>query len=132
MLVYDASALVAYLNDEPGGAVVEELLNDADVPQYVHAVNLLEVFYRFARRDDVLVAREAIADLRATRLQVRDDLDAELWQDAATLKSDHVVALGDCIGLALARRLGAAFVTADKGDLKTATAARVCPITLIR
>jgi len=132
MRVYDASALVAYLNDEPGGNLVAEMLADDTMQHYVHATNLLEVFYRFARDGDIVIAREVIADLRTTGLQERTDLDVAFWEDAATLKADHVVALGDCFGLALARRLGADFITADRGDLKTATAAGVCRITLIR
>lgn len=130
--VYDASALLAYLNDEPGADFVAQSLLDETVTHYVHTINLLEVFYRFARRDDILVARNAIADLRTTNLQERDDLDTAFWEDAATLKADHVVALGDCCGLALARRLGAEFITADRGDMKTATAAKVCTVTFIR
>lgn len=130
--VYDSSALLAYLNEEPGGDIVGELLADETITHYIHAINMLEIFYRIARLDDVLVARNAIADLRTTLLQERADLDAAFWEDAATLKADHVVALGDCCGLALARRLGAEFVTADRGDMKTATAAKVCKITLIR
>jgi PIN domain nuclease of toxin-antitoxin system len=124
--------LIAYLNGEPGTDIVEELLEQTTTPQYIHAINLLEIFYYIAKRTDVLNARKHIALLLQLGIQERADLDAAFWEDAATLKADHVVALGDCCGLALARRLGAEFITADRGDMKTATAANVCKITLIR
>ena len=44
MIVFDASALIAYLRNEDGGVFVENLLDDADVEKVAHAVNLCEVF----------------------------------------------------------------------------------------
>lgn len=130
-MVFDASALIAWLKGEPGAALVEELLDDADVPRYVHAVNLLEAFVYFARNSDVLTARQAIADMRAVGLEERTDLDTAFCEDVAALKADHHVALGDCCGLALARRMNAV-VTADRGELRTPKDANVCSITFIR
>lgn len=45
MYVLDASALLAYLNDEPGGTEVEALLDDA----LIATVNLAEVLQRATR-----------------------------------------------------------------------------------
>jgi uncharacterized protein with PIN domain len=44
--VFDASALIAFLRDEPGAEVVESALS---VPEkcYAHALNLCEVYYDF-------------------------------------------------------------------------------------
>ena len=45
--VFDACALIAYLNDEPGADKVEDLLDQAQqnrVQVYVTAVNIYEVF----------------------------------------------------------------------------------------
>ena len=36
----DTSAMVAYVNNEPGGVVVEALLDGPDSVCYAHAVNL--------------------------------------------------------------------------------------------
>jgi PIN domain nuclease of toxin-antitoxin system len=46
--VIDASALIAFLRDEPGADAVENVL---DLPEtcYVHALNLCEVYYDFWR-----------------------------------------------------------------------------------
>lgn len=47
MYVLDASALLAYLNDEPGGGEVEALLDDA----IISTINLAEVLHKAARRN---------------------------------------------------------------------------------
>ncbi|MDQ3812426.1 MAG: hypothetical protein M3347_00580, partial [Armatimonadota bacterium] len=65
-------------------------------------------------------------------LVARDDLDAAFWQDVATLKAEHDVALGDAFGLALARRLDADFVTSDHHEIDAVAAAGACSVTFIR
>lgn len=75
---------------------MEGLLEQTTVPQYIHAINLLEVFYYVAKRTDVLNARKRVDMLLQLGIQERADLDARFCEDAATLKADHVVALGDC------------------------------------
>ena len=46
--VIDASALIAFLRDEPGADVVENVLS-APENCYAHALNLCEVYYDFFR-----------------------------------------------------------------------------------
>jgi len=131
-VVLDASAMLALLRGEPGGDYVQELLDDADVPIHAHSVNLLEVFYFVARHSDVLQARQTLADLRAAGVVERSDLDTAFLEDAATLKADWNCALGDCFGLALARRIGADFATADHHELDPVDTAGVCGFIFIR
>ena len=107
--VLDASALLVVLHGEPGTAVVEPLLDGAQVS----AVNWSEVVQKAAARgvdvgglrDDVeaLGVRVAIFDADAA------EATAELW--AATRDSGR--SLGDRACLALARALGMTAVTAD-------------------
>ena len=118
MLVFDSSAMFAYLQNEDGADMVRDLLDDADVPKYAHAVNLCEVFYGFAQRAGETVAHDALNTLRAAGIEERSDMDAALWQDAAKLVavqrgSGHGLALGDAFCVALARRLGADIVAGD-------------------
>ena len=42
--VLDASALVAYVNSEPGGHAGDAMVTDPDALCYAHAVNLCEVY----------------------------------------------------------------------------------------
>jgi uncharacterized protein with PIN domain len=60
--VIDASALIAFLRDEPGADMVENLLASAE-KCYAHALNLCEVYYDFLRSSNQDAAEAAISDL---------------------------------------------------------------------
>ena len=47
-LVLDASAVVAYVRDEPGAKFVESLLARESTEATIHAVNHLEVYCKLA------------------------------------------------------------------------------------
>jgi len=49
LFVLDASAMIAYLRDEPGAGRVSEALLDPDGQCIAHVLNLCEVFYDFQR-----------------------------------------------------------------------------------
>ena len=71
--------------------------------------------------------------LEAIGVQRVEAMDADLWQDAARLKSQfRRVSLADCFGVALSRRLGASFVTSDRHELEALDAAGVCDCLFIR
>lgn len=110
MIVFDSSALLAIVFDEPGADLVNDLINDADVSNYLRTVNAAELLNKAARRFDM---REALALFERLGVVVRHDMDAAFIADVAALKTDHNMALGDCFGVALARRLDAEFVTSD-------------------
>ena len=55
----DASAAIAYLQNEPGAEVVEPILLDAANTCDIHVVNLVEVFDHFIRAFDEATAQEA-------------------------------------------------------------------------
>jgi predicted nucleic acid-binding protein len=125
--------MIAYLAAETGGDLVREFLEDADVPACAHVLNLAEVFYHYSRASDVLSARQLLAALASDGVQARADLDTALWEDAAQLKADwQRVSLADCFGVALARRLGADFVTTDHHELDALDAGGVCSFIFIR
>jgi PIN domain nuclease of toxin-antitoxin system len=64
MSVLDASALLAYLFEEPGAEVVAEIIDTA----WISSVNLAEVLTRIAR--DGRAPAEFAAKLRQTNVQV--------------------------------------------------------------
>lgn len=106
--VLDASAVLAWLQEELGSDLVDPLLADAAIS----AVNWSEVLQKAAQhgRD----SRETGDLLRAAGLQVlpltAEDAAsaADLWAQALSLS------LGDRCCLALARRLGVPAITADR------------------
>ena len=64
IFVLDASAMIAYLRDEPGAGIVAEALLDPESQCYAHALNLCEVFYDFHRASGQPEALRAISDWR--------------------------------------------------------------------
>ena len=131
--MFDAGALVAYLDNEAGGEVVKQIIEDGDRPLYAHAMNLIEVFYHYAREVDVLKGREALETLVADGIERREDLDTAFCEDAGNLKAQWKrVSLADCCGVALARRLGGEFLTTDRHELTALQADNVTSITFIR
>jgi predicted nucleic acid-binding protein len=130
--VIDACALIAFLRDEPGAEAVQSLFA---LPQtcYVHALNLCEVYYDFWRASNREAAESAIADLLSLGIQERDDMDSGFWREAGRVKAIYRrVSLADCCALALANRLGARLVTADRHEFEPLLAAGVCQIEFIR
>ena len=71
--------------------------------------------------------------LEAIGVQIVEAMDADLWHDAAELKSQfRAVSLADCFGVALARRLDAPFVTSDRHELKALEARGAAQFLFIR
>jgi ribonuclease VapC len=113
--VLDASALLAYLRDEPGAEVVSDTIADGAV---ISTVNLAEVFSRVADRgvDPVKLAtglRESGllgGAITVETFTVDDAIDAGRLRP---LTRDAGLSLGDRACLALARRLDACALTAD-------------------
>ena len=122
MNVLDASALVAFLKNEPGASVVARLFADMDIELYAHSANLCETFHIIWRRDGEEKANVAIKKLLEAGVIERNDMDGDFWRDAGSLIATRCIAgaslpLGDAFGVALARRLDAEFVTADKHEI---------------
>jgi predicted nucleic acid-binding protein len=130
--VLDACAMIAYLKGEQGGATVDRLLQDRRNTCYAHAINLCEVYYDFIRRADETTAEQVIADLAANGVAERGDLDPAIWRYAGKLKAGRRLSLADAIGLALAQRLGAEFVTSDHHEFDALASAGISPILFIR
>lgn len=107
--VLDASALLALLNNEPGGETVESTLREAAIS----SVNLAEVLQKsLAREVDIRGLREDLESLglRVTPFDTADaETAAKLWTNTKTLG----LSLGDRACLALAKRLRLPAVTAD-------------------
>ncbi len=132
-LVYDSNVLIAYLEDEVGAAEVEALLVDESHPGFVHAINLCELFYHVRRKLGEDAALEAYTAVQGLGIEIREDLDEELWQSAGRIKADFCrVSLADCLCVALADRLDAEIVTTDRHEIEALVSAGVCRTHFIR
>lgn len=117
--VLDAGPIIDLLRGSPDSVFVRDCLSKIENRVFVHSLNWMEVFYDVSREIDVVAAQGALQQLAADGLIRSDLLDHDFCEDAAQLKADwRKVSLADCCGLALARRLGAQFITTDRHELQ--------------
>jgi PIN domain nuclease of toxin-antitoxin system len=117
--VLDASAIVAFLLDEPAGAQVGDLLRQTPAPS-ISAINLAEVIDRLVRVGgrDAEQVNDAIDLLIVGGLEI-----LPFWlphaRQAATIRADHYdrtkspLSLADCACLVTALSERAALATTD-------------------
>ena len=130
--VLDASAVIAWLRDEPGADVVDAAVRDVNSRCLMHAINLCEVFYDAHRNAGEAHARSVVADLAAVGVSERGDFDQSFWMEAGGLKAGGGISLADCFAVTLTNRLGGTLLTSDHGELDPVAAAGICNITFIR
>lgn len=114
-VVLDPFAVLAYLQDEPGGREVQALLRaaaDGAASLHMTTVNVGEVAYRVERAYGAARLRDILVWLRSAPIELHA-VDEELALGAAEIKARHAMTFADCIAAALARRLDAELATGD-------------------
>lgn len=119
--VFDACALIAYLNDEVGAEMVEELFESArhnEIQLFVAAVNVYELYYDCLKRDDA-TAQALVDDIYELPLTIVEELNRPLMQSAGKFKAKYRISLADSVALGLAQQLNAYLVTSDHHEFDT-------------
>ncbi|HUI30223.1 MAG TPA: type II toxin-antitoxin system VapC family toxin [Candidatus Acidoferrales bacterium] len=114
--VFDSSAVLALLFDEPAAEQVEQLLSqavDQNKEVYISAVNWTEVLYRVQQIQGETGVKAAKQFEHETTLAVVD-VNRELAELAAELKATYHLSLGDAYCAALAKQMKAVLVTGDR------------------
>jgi predicted nucleic acid-binding protein len=124
--------LIALIQGEPGGSVVDSLRKDPASTCLVHAINLCEVYYLIIRMVGVVTADQAISDLITVGLLVREDMDWAFCKEVGVRKAHGRIALPDCFCLTLAIQLGGRVVTSDHKEFDPLVPLGLCPILFIR
>jgi PIN domain nuclease of toxin-antitoxin system len=130
--ILDAGPMMAFLNNEPGVEVVEDVLTEPGSACYAHVYNLCETYYLYYRRGGAAVADGVIQDLLDIGILARSDVDTAFWKEAGALKAQHALSLPDGFCLALGRRIGATVVTTDHAEFDPLVPLGYCPIRFIR
>jgi len=131
--VFDACAVIALLDAEPGGEIVEALLEKDSHRCLLHVLNACEVFYHLYRRVGSKRAARLQAVLGNYGFELDDSLPGPLWRQAGQLKAIwRRVSLADCFALALAVRKKATLVTTDHHELDVIAQSGLCPFRFIR
>jgi len=113
--VLDSWAVIAYLEDEPSGEQVEELIataHEEQIPIYMSVVNVGEVWYTLAREVSEEEANAGVKMLSDLRIQF-ENVDWELTMEAARFKSQNKMSYADAFAAALAKVKKADLVTGD-------------------
>ena len=113
--VLDSWAVIAYLEDEPSGEQIEDLIataHEEQIPIYMSVINVGEVWYTFAREISEEEADISVKTLRDLRIQF-EDADWELTQEAARFKSKNKMSYADAFAAALAKTKKADLITGD-------------------
>lgn len=130
--VFDACAVVAFLQREPGAEVVAEILKNPRSRCLIHAVNACEIYYDIYRRggEDA----DALDEILATSgIELVGTIPSTLWRTAGKLKAQwRRVSLADCFALALAILENGTVVTSDHHELDQIAEAAICPFRFIR
>ena len=101
--VLDTSAMIAFLRNEPGVAIVSDHIQRFPFQIFAHSLNLCEVYYDFWRSSGEEVAQSAINDLLVLGIVERSDMSPLFWREMGRLKAVHRrVSLADCAALVLA------------------------------
>ena len=132
-LIFDSSALIAYLKNEDGAEIAENLLYDMDNSCYIHAVNLCEVYYEARRCGGEETALATLQTIYNSGLHVIEDMDEDFWLFAGRIKADYKrVSLADCFCISLSNRLNAEIITSDTHELLPLADAGLCKVRFIR
>ncbi|XOF33105.1 MAG: PIN domain-containing protein [Candidatus Electrothrix sp. YB6] len=118
--VLDACALIAFLGDEPGADLVEDLLENADNKTHqlvIHKINLLEIYYGVYRDDGYETADLVLQTIKKLPVQIISSLSDKVFFEAGSLKAQHKLSLADSIAVAEANIRKARLVTADHHEL---------------
>lgn len=120
-VILDASAVLAWLNGEPGAEAIDALLQ-AGAPCLVSAANHAEII---AKALDRGVAADAVRDIVTSIGYTVIDTSADDGATAGWMRPvtrAHGLSLGDRLCLAAAQRLKAQVHTADRAWLDVADA----------
>jgi predicted nucleic acid-binding protein len=134
MNILDASALLAFLNNEKGALKVKGLFESARKDHdsvFIHQCNFIEVTYKSFKYIGISEAKNVLAMLSSPFFAVSNIMDDGIGYYSAYLKNLYPVSLADAIGLAFTKYMEGIFYTADKVLLNVAKTEGI-PLELIR
>lgn len=111
--VFDACALIAYLNQETGSEVVERLLKQNGCAKLMSIINVYEVCYDAARVCGVDEGMMLYKNIKTLPIDIIRDIDDLTLRHAIHFKITYAMSVADAFALGLAKTRNATLVTAD-------------------
>lgn len=132
MIVLDSGAFLAMIKRESGASQMRRLLREHRGETFIHAAQLLEIYYGIQGGFGVPRAERVWVIADKNYVIQRNDFDRDFLRDAAFVKLMHKMSFADSFAVALARRLNCALVSTDHHELDAVYAAGVCSVLFIR
>jgi ribonuclease VapC len=114
--VLDAFALLAYFQDEPVAARVEQLMEQAAKEKcrlFVSIINLGELLYIIEQRGGASKAQEALALFQQLPIEILPADETTVFS-VAHIKAAHILSYPDAFAVAAALHANACILTSDK------------------
>ena len=118
-VVFDAEPIIIWIDDDAGADTVEQHLSDTyygNIETYISAVNLAEVHYNCAARQNRVYGTKKTNQLQQFGVQVVSP--AATWEQAAVYKDEYTpnFPLGDAFALATAAKQNVPLLVGDDTD----------------
>ena len=113
----DACAVIAFINSEPEGFLVKEILDRTETDEikiYMSIINLVEVYYNLIRADGLDIADEIMRELKNLPITVISTVDEKVYREAARFKACYSMSFADVFLCATAKSLAATIITKDE------------------
>ena len=118
--ILDACALVAFINDEIGADVVQNVLESAEkgnVEVYMNKLNLFEVYYGIRRVEGIQQAEDFYSMSLRLPIIIIDGISDDVFREAGRIKTNYRMSLADSIALGETSVRGASILTSDHHEL---------------
>ena len=114
--ILDACALIAFVKDEEGANIVEDILNEVNIGKaimYMNKLNLFEVYYGIRRAEGFHQAEVFYSMVSKLPIIIIDGISDDVFREAGRIKSLYKMSLADSIALGEAYVMNASLVTCD-------------------
>ena len=114
--VLDACALMAFVCDEKGANIIEDVLseaNDGTSIVYMNKLNFFEVYYNIRRAEGDQKSEDFYNTVMKLPITIISEFSDEVFHEAGRIKSRYKMSLADSIALAEASIMGASILTSD-------------------
>jgi predicted nucleic acid-binding protein len=114
--IFDTSALLAYLNNEGGSALIEEILKKAerkDADVFITSMDVAEIYHIVLKEEGREKALKAIVLIKNLPIE-SVGLDESLLMAAGEIRVQFPLTLGDALVVAVAKSKDAKIITSDR------------------
>ena len=133
--VIDACALIAYLFDEEGSELFENLLfksRNNEIEMIMHFVNLGEVYYDIVKRNDINTAQETYRDVKQLPIRFENRISDQMVYKIGELKPSYRISYADAFAVAQAILSKAELITTDHKEFEPLERAGIAKIKWLR